>query len=343
MAEPCPAAVDFLRDPASHGLASGPVALIETHMSWVFLAGELAYKLKKPVRSDELDFGSVEARCHFCHEELQLNRRLAPDVYLAVDTLSVDAAGRLHLGTDGERVDCVVRMRRLPEQQMLSHLLRQRQADAGVMERIAARIAEFHRSLPEVSPDPDGWRSALALQVLRNRGALLAHAPLLPVERVRRLCDAQLGFIEARADWFAERIREGHIVEGHGDLRAEHVFTGEYGTGAIDCLEFSRALRTLDTADDIGFLALDCERLQAAGPAEALLHAYWQRMPGRPPPALLHFYQALRASVRARLSISHLDEAAYRHSPTWVRSARTWLQLAQRHQDAIRSTMEPPL
>ncbi|NDC10761.1 MAG: hypothetical protein EBZ75_15765 [Oxalobacteraceae bacterium] len=138
------------------------------------------------------------------------------------------------------------------------------------------------------------------------------------------------------------------MVEGHGDLRAEHVFTQPF-VGAIDCLEFSAALRQLDCADEIGFLALDCERLAGEATARILLQHYQRFMKDYPPPALLHFYQSLRAAVRARLAILRLSEQNHRPSQTWVDRAKGWLQLAVKHASAMRvdqpcisSTMDPP-
>jgi aminoglycoside phosphotransferase family enzyme len=120
------------------------------------------------------------------------------------------------------------------------------------------------------------------------------------------------------------------MVEGHGDLRAEHVFTQPF-VGAIDCLEFSAALRQLDCADEIGFLALDCERLAGESKARILLQHYQRFMKDYPPPALLHFYQSLRAAVRARLALLRLQEQSYRPRMEWIQRADQWLRLAIKH------------
>lgn len=331
----------FLREPASYGSATGPIDVIETHMSWVFLAGELACKLKKPVHTPYLDFSTPEARCHFCREELRLNQRLAPGIYLSVDTLSLDSQGHLQLGGGVEQVDCLVRMRRLPASSMLDQALMHQQASPATMHRIAARIAEFHRQLPPLYPDPLTWRNTLRAEIDRNEAALLAHPQAADQQDARDLCEQQRELLHRRASWFEERISQGRIIEGHGDLRAEHVYLGN-DIGAIDCLEFDRHLRTLDTADEIAFLALDCERLHAPALAAELLQAYWQQAHDCPPPALVHFYQALRAGVRARIAALHLDEAPFRQSTKWSQRTRDWLRLARRHQDCISATIDPP-
>lgn len=335
------ASLAFLRQPDNYGADVTQVDVIETHMSWVFLAGERVFKLKKPLRTDYVDFRDIDTRCFFCHEELRLNRRLAPAVYLSVETLSQDATGALCFGPSQERVDCLVQMRRLPDNGMLAYALMHGAADASVMQRVAARIACFHQHLPRLQPDPDAWRISLQAEIDRNEHALLAHQSILPSEKVRTLCDAQRVILQTQAAWFETRIRNGHIVEGHGDLRAEHVcIAGEITV--IDCLEFSRELRTLDAADEIAFLALDCERLQAPALADVLLKTYFAQSQDTPPAALVHFYQSLRAGIRARIAIRHLDEISCTQTTIWTQRAMHWLALAQQHQDCISATMDPP-
>lgn len=335
------ATLDFLRRPDSYGVGVTQVDVIETHMSWVFLAGDRVFKLKKPVCTDYVDFSSVDTRCFYCHEELRLNRRLAPDVYLSVETLSCDADGKLCFGASQERIDCLVQMRRLPERGMLAHVLAQGTADTSVMQRVAARLADFHRDLPRLRPNPDAWRASLEAEIDRNERALLGHAQILPSDTIQALCDSQRSVLQLQTVWFDTRIRDGHIIEGHGDLRAEHVCVTEDIT-VIDCLEFSRELRTLDAADEIAFLALDCERLHAPALADVLLQTYFTLSKDTPPAALVHFYQSLRAGIRARIAIHHLDDIACTQPSPWMQRTMDWLALAQRHQDCISATMDPP-
>ena len=347
MAETHPATLRFLRQPHSYGNVSS-IEVIETHMSWVFLAGKHALKLKKPLHNAYLDFRTVEARCRACHDELRLNRRLAPDVYLSVETIALNADGSLHFGTDGEPVDYVVRMRRLPERVMLSTKLAQGSADPEILEAVAAYIAQFHGSLPALRPDPTAWRNTICEAIDDNQSALLAYPQFLPACEIGSLCQQQRAFLLSHAAWIDTRIEQACMVEGHGDLRAEHVFIGDT-VGAIDCLEFSAALRQLDRADEIGFLALDCERLAGEAVANTLLMHYQTISHDYPPPALLHFYQSLRAAVRARLAILRLSEQGYRTHGEWVERARLWLRLALKHatcmrsdQACISSTIDPP-
>ena len=341
------ATLRFLRHPGTYGISTA-VEVIETHMSWVFLAGEYALKLKKPLRNAYLDFRSVDARCRACAEELRLNRRLAPEIYLGVQTISLDADGKLRFGAAGEPVDCVVRMRRLPESVMLSTKLVHGTVDRSVLQAVAACIAQFHHRLPPLKPVPHQWRKTVGEAIASNASALMAYPQCLPIAEVERLCQEQRAFLIGHAAWIDARIHQGCMVEGHGDLRAEHVFVSDT-VGAIDCLEFSAALRQLDCADEIGFLALDCERLAGEAVGNALLQHYQAITHDYPPPALLHFYQSVRAAIRARLAILRLSEPSYRPHHEWVARARLWLQLAIKHAAAMRldqpcisSTIDPP-
>jgi aminoglycoside phosphotransferase family enzyme len=262
--------------------------------------------------------------------------------------ISLDADGRLQFGAGGERVDCLVRMRRLPDRVMLSTKLVQGTVDRRILEAVAARIAQFHRRLPALRPVPHQWRKTIGETIASNASALLAYPQWLPTTEVDRLCQQQRTFLLGHAAWIDARIDQGCMVEGHGDLRAEHVFVNET-VGAIDCLEFSAALRQLDCADEIGFLALDCERLAGEAVGDALLQHYQAITHDYPPPALLHFYQSVRAAIRARLAILRLSEPSYRPHHEWVGRSRLWLQLAIKHaalmrsdQACISSTIDPP-
>lgn len=324
------ATLRFLRQPDTYGVGVAGVRVIETHMSWVFLAGADAYKLKKPLQNASVDFRTVAARCAVCHEEVRLNRRLAPDVYLGVASISQTADGSLAFCSTAERVDCVVHMRRLPEEVMLSYHLTHACIDQDLLEKVALCIAQFHRGLTALRPSPPLWRASIAAVIDENESVLSAYLHYLHAAEPLGLCQQQRSFLRCHADWIDARIHQGRLVEGHGDLRAEHVFTYP-SVGAIDCLEFSAALRQLDCADEIGFLALDCERLAGEAVGRSLLRYNLRIMQDGPPPALLHFYQSLRAVVRARLALVRLEEQSHRPHSEWIQRADQWLQLARKH------------
>jgi aminoglycoside phosphotransferase family enzyme len=334
--------VAFLRQATSFPESAYRVEAIETHMSWVFLTDEFAYKLKKPVHQALFDFRTLDARRHYCQEEVRLNRRLAERIYLGIVALSINGTGHLQLDKGGTVVDWLVKMRRLPTQHMLDYAIRTGAACADDMRRVAARLAAFYRACPPGMADPAAYRDALVLDKERNLHELGQPAYRLPAAQVRDLCRRQREVLDNRRDWFDDRVRAGRIVEGHGDLRPEHVCLAPE-VAIIDCLEFSRALRTVDPADELGFLALECERLGAGELGISLLDSYSGVSGDRPSRALVHFYQSYRATLRARIAIKHLDEEKFRYSPEWRRRADDYLRLAKRHQDSISSTIDPPL
>jgi len=324
------AKVAFLRRPQSYPDDPGAVTVLETHMSWVFLTAHHAWKLRKPVCYGYLDFSTLAARRHDCDEEVRLNRRLTSGVYLGIVPLARDAAGELHLDGDGEVVDWLVKMRRLPAERMLDHVLRTGTVDAADVARVVAALGRAYRATPPVAIDPAAYRQRLADDIAANRRELCLPEWELPRDDIDAVCTRQQAFLDARATLFDARVRDGRIVEGHGDLRPEHICLLPEPQ-IIDCLEFARDLRIADVADELAFLALECERLgaPALGPA---IFAAWHTVSGdAPPAALVHFYQSYRACVRAKIAIWHWREPAMFGLPKWEARAREYLQLAREH------------
>ena len=333
--------VAFLRQPSSFPTTSYRVESIETHMSWVFLTDDYAYKLKKPVRYDFLDFRTIEARRFYCEEEIRLNRRLAANVYLEVVALSIDPLGHMQLGEHGATIDWLVKMRRLPTRQMLDYAIQTGTINADTIVRISTRLASFYQHCMPLVMDPDAYRANFRHRINRNMQELSRPAYQLSTTQVLSLCRAQRTVLESYQDLFDARVRAGRIVEGHGDLRPEHICI-EPDIAVIDCLEFSRDLRIVDPADELGFLALECERLGAAQWGALLLRTYSEISGDWPSPTLIHFYQSYRASLRAAIAIKHLDEEKFRYSSEWRRRTRDYLQLAETHQQCINAVTEPP-
>ncbi len=325
--------IAFLSLGGSYGGPVHRVFRIETHLSLVFLAGNVAYKLKKPVKTDVLDFRSLAARRHFCEEELRLNRRLAKSVYLGLVPLTLDASRHLHLGGDGPTVEWLIKMRRLPAWLMLDVAMLGRRAPVEAADRIALTLTRFYAALPAEDMAPADYRERFRLQIEADRVELGTPLYRLPADRIGSLCGAQLAALGAFGNLLDERAAAGQLVEGHGDLRPEHVCLTPQ-VAIIDCLEFSRALRVIDKADEVGYLALECERQGSARLGDAILASYRHYSGDRPSGALLHFYQSCRASKRAVLAARHLRERQYRLSPHWLRTAASWLVLAREHVDA---------
>lgn len=323
------AKVRFLLRPDAYPERPERVETVETHMSWVFLLDGYAYKLKKPVRYDFLDFSTLDARRHDSEEEVRLNRRLAPDVYLGTLPLTLGAGGHLQLGGAGEVVDWLVRMRRLPTERMLDHAIRDHTVGEADVGRVAAALARFYLSAPPIELEPAAYRQRLAERVNDNLRELILPAFGLPVDIVQSISSTQLELIQREPGLFDRRAAEQRIVEGHGDLRPEHVCLEP--TLFIDCLEFQRDYRILDAADELAFLALECERLGGAWVGDILFRTYAEITGDQPPERLLRFYKSYRACLRAKITIWHLKDAEVANPEKWSNRAMEYLGLAWKY------------
>jgi len=305
-----------LNDPRFYPHRPDGVEHVQTHISHVFLAGPYVYKLKKPVRFPFLDFGTPELRRHFCAEEVRLNARLAPGVYLDVVPIARDADGRLRFRGPGVAVEHVVRMRRLPRERLLVQLLDAGGVEGEMMATLARVMAAFHAAAPtgaEVA-------AHAAPETLRARWEDEARATaafagdLLPVEDHEVLSDFGPTFVRAHETLLRARQRGGRIREGHGDLHAEHVCFLDAplpahddlpplaaGAYVFDCIEFSHAFRCNDVASEVAFLAMDLESRERPDLARAFLAAYVEAADDPLVPVLLPFYACHRAGVRGKV------------------------------------------
>jgi aminoglycoside phosphotransferase family enzyme len=338
VAAPQPALADkvaFLAQPRHYPEATRAVETLETHMSWVFFTDAFVYKLKKPARYDYLDFSTPEARRLDCEAEVRLNRRLAGAVYLGVVSLDVDAQGKLSLGGGGQPADWLVKMRRLPAESMLDSLVLRRNVSADAIRVLARKLAGFYAALAPEPLDAAAYRARLAAQIAESRRELCRREFGLPADRVARLAAAQSAFLQRHAALLDARVAARRIVEGHGDMRPEHVCLLPDPV-IIDCPEFRRDFRVLDPLDELGYLALECERLGMPEVGPWLLQGYAEASGDRWPEPLLHFYQSCRAALRAKLAIWHLRDDG-RHPPAkWIRAALDYLALAETHVERAR-------
>lgn len=271
-------------------------AAVETHSAAIFFLGDRAYKVKKPVDLGFLDFRTVEARAEACRREVELNRRLAPDVYLGVAQVA-DA--------DGEVCEHMVVLRRMPPDRRLRRCLERGEDVAATIRQVARDIASLHDSSP-----PAGQMSEVATRdaVLRRwtdgfdlmRPHLGGDLRTATQERIEELVGR---YLAGRAHLFDERIAAGSVRDGHGDLQAEDIFVLDDGPRVLDCLEFDDELRWGDVMSDVAFLAMDLERLGRADLARLFLDSY-QHLSGNSWPASLeHHYTAFRAHVRAKVGL----------------------------------------
>jgi aminoglycoside phosphotransferase family enzyme len=319
------AKVAFLALPGSYPEGTSSVEMTTTHMSCVFLTDRHAYKLKKPVCLPYVDYTSLPARERFCADEVSLNRPLAPGVYLGTVPLVLAESGDLQMDGPGEVVDWLVKMRRLPLEERLDTLIARDAVDRSRLERAIAALTAFYASSERAGFDADAYRARLAQAIERNRGALAQAGADHLARRSGRIMDRQLRFVVAPKSPVAARAE--HVLEAHGDLRPEHVYLVEPPL-VVDRLEFDRDLRLLDPADELAFLSLECERLGAPWVAELALRVYGDATGDRPSPAVFGFYRSLRACMRARLALGHLERRDGRGTSSWHELAASYIDAA---------------
>lgn len=289
------------------------VDLIETHISWVFLAGDRVVKVKRPVRYDFVDHTTLEQRRHSCEEEYRLNRRLTDNVYLGTVPL-VRQGEVLVVSGDGEPYEWATLMRRLPADLMLHTLLASDTAPENLAGLLADRLIPFHRDTADIC-DPSGngsWQAALEV-VTSNLDELrvFAGGPFSAVQ-FELIETAMRAYIADHASLFEQRERDGWIRDGHGDLRAEHICVEDNTVQVFDCVEFSRPIRCADVASDLAFLLMDLSRLGAASIGRDLEGRY-RRAGIDLPRALVRFYRAHRALVRAKIDCLTLRGGLRQH------------------------------
>lgn len=321
----------FIRSTASQADPAQSVDECETHMSWLFFLGDRVLKLKKPVRFPFLDFTTLAAREFYCREEVRLNARLAPGVYLGVLALQADQGAFSLLPEDrlpapGRTVDWLVSMRRLPSDHALPARIGQRSVEPREVDALTDRLIRFYRSAPSIGITGAEYLARLRRQQVENRELLMTPTLRLPeAARLLERCDAAL---TRWAPLLDARARQGRIAEGHGDLRPEHVWLTDPPV-VIDCLEFSAPLRQVDPFDELAFLAMECTLAGAGWIGERIVAGCAAGLDQAPPLALIALYTAQRSLLRARLAMAHLLDAQPRTPQRWPLQAERYFAQAR--------------
>ena len=318
-----------MRSPAFYPNAPASVEVVESHISWVFLAGDRAFKLRKPVVFPFLDYGTPERRREMCEAEVRLGRRLAPDLYLGVRPV-VRSEGGWALGAPGDPgEEHVVEMRRFDESRTLAALVARGEADAALVRSVARHVAQFHRSA-EPAPPGSFDAGAVAATVSENFGTLLPYADALGPRELAAAHRFAVAFLHARHEQLEDRTTRGFVRDCHGDLRAEHVILEGDSVEVFDPLEFDPALRQIDVSADLAFLVMDLVAAGADDLGTTLISEYESAggdHGGRP---LLFFYAAYRAWVRAKVACLRAGELEPSERTGPLTEARQLAELARR-------------
>ncbi|MDZ7852983.1 MAG: AAA family ATPase [Halomonas sp.] len=301
--------IQALQDPECYGHPVNDFELHETHISWVLLTGDYAYKIKKPLDFGFLDFSTLAQRRHFCAEEVRLNRRLAPDLYLDVVPITGSTEAP-RLGGEGEPFEYAIRMRQFDTAQMLDRLQEEGRLEEGHLDALADQLADFHQGLPATRDEALGSPARVRADAEEN------------FEQIRPLLDdpQQREQLERLAAWTREtlerldlqlrsRHREGHVRECHGDLHLANIVLYHGEVTVFDCIEFSDGLRWIDTSNDLAFLLMDLEHRGANELANRVLNRYLQGYGDFDCLPLLDFYKAYRATVRAKIALLTLGSS----------------------------------
>lgn len=333
------AAIALLSDPATH--RGRTPERIDTHGAMIFLAGDLAWKLKRAVAFPYMDFSSPVKRHAACRAELRLNRRTAPALYRGLVALVGDGGGcRLAADPEGETPpelaslpdagtapirDWAVLLRRFPDDALLDARAAAGALDLPLMERLADAIADFHATAP---PRPDSDPAALAGIVAGNLDAFRARPDLFPADRVADLAGHSGASLERLAPLIAARSRAGFVRHGHGDLHLRNIVLLDGVPTLFDALEFDADLATIDVLYDLAFLLMDLEHRGLRAQANRVLNRYLERTDDLDGLALLPLFLATRAAVRAKVAVAMA--AAHGEAAEDLAEARAYFDLARR-------------
>jgi aminoglycoside phosphotransferase family enzyme/predicted kinase len=306
--------------------------LRETHISWVVLTGPYAYKIKKPVKLDFIDASTLERRRQLCEEELRLNRRLAPDLYVRTVAITREE-GRVIVGGSGDVLECAVQMHQFDAAVELPQLLARCDVSPAEMAAFGESLARFHLQSP-AAPASDVPRKTEQMydSVLGNLAQLLTHfRPFAPAPELGRLVDWTHDTARALEPVFQMRERGGFVREGHGDLHAANIARWRDRLIAFDCIEFDSRLRWIDVMNDVAFLVMDLVSRQRADLAFLLLSRYLEITGDYPGVRVLPFYAVYRALVRAKVDAITAESVPARQAELRarlqhrIRSAAGWM------------------
>ena len=310
MAEPTlPPHIEALLSAKAYSHPVEHIELRQTHISYVLIADDVVYKLKKPFDFGFLDYTTIEKRKHFCEEEVRLNRRLCEGTYLGVEPV-VSIGRDIRIGGQGEVLDYAVKMRRLREEGMMSQLLERNAITPAMLRALAERIATFHRA-SERSEEIDryGGLETAAFNWHENfeqTEAYIGRTIMRPqFDDMRAFVE---NIVEGDADLFAQRAREGRARDCHGDMRTDAVCFEDGNVCIYDCIEFNERFRYSDVAADIAFLAMDLEFRGRRDLSDELMGRYLSYTLDSTLPLLLPFYKCYRAYVRGKVDGFQLDQ-----------------------------------
>ena len=304
---------------------------MQTQMSFIFLTGDYVYKVKKPVDLGYLDYTTLDKRRFFCQQEIELNRRLCPEIYLEVVPIA-SSRGQIRLGGEGEIIEYAVKMKQLPEERMMDKLLPQDLVTEEMVGRVAEKLAAFHNKA-RTSPDISAYGKLDAIMINTEENFTQTEKYMsisisdTKYNRIKAYTD---NFVATNKSLFNKRIMDGRIRDCHGDLHAAHVCISN-GIYIYDCIEFNDRFRYGEVASEIAFLAMDLDRYQRADLSRAFVNAYVRLSRDKELLRLLNFYKCYRAYVRGKVTSFMLDDlhVSEEEKTSALAAARRYFELAE--------------
>lgn len=322
--------VDFLSDPSNYPEGTTSVEVIETHFSWIFLGDQYVYKMKRPIQKDLFDLRSLPKRASNCKEELRLNNRMAPHIYIDVLPLNLDSNNKLTLVDPGTPIEWLIKMHRIPGDNMLDQSIRKKTITIDEVTRTIDVLIRHYRRIDPEHVTPPNLSQFMMNRIIDTRDDFHRYDFDIDLELVDNNSESLKQFLKQHKTWQADRIDNGYVREVHGDLRPEHVCVRPEPT-FIDCLEFSKPLRVMDMADEISYLSLECDLLGRSDIADHIITTYKRLMDDPIEEKYIHFFKAYRSMIRARIAIYHLIEEQYKGQQIYITQTNNYLNAAAYH------------
>ena len=348
-----PPIVEALLKPQAYPHKPQEIKLVQTQMSFLFLTGDYVYKVKKPVDLGYLDYTTMEKRRFFCCREVELNRRLCPEIYLAVVPITMSLRGAsepkprakrrgrsnlLCVEGEGKAIEYAVKMRQLPQNCMMDVLLLNSQVTHEMINRVAEKLANFHRKAatnPEIAAF--GNLSVIRQNCDENFAQTEKYiGASIPARKYEQIKSYTNNFINSNSSLFGKRVREDKIRDCHGDLHAAHIcFVDDICI--YDCIEFNDRFRYCDVASELAFLAMDLDRYQRADLSQHLVNTYVELSQDKELLNLLNFYKCYRAYVRGKVESFKLGDPYIpeEEKARVLATARRYFELAESYIEVV--------
>lgn len=322
--------LDSLSKPETYPDKPSSVEVMQTQMSFIFLTGKFAYKIKKPVNLGYLDYTKLENRKFFCFQELKLNQRLSPDVYIDVIQIT-ERNGQIQLNGDGKIIEYCVKMKQLPQEKMLDVLLLHGKVTEDMLRQVSEKLAIFHKNAATSNQiSAFGEIDAIMINIDENSSQTEKYIDIsIPPFEYLKINEFNSDFTSNNKTLFDKRVKNRRIRDCHGDLHAAHVCFSN-GVQIFDCIEFNDRFRYCDVASEIAFLAMDLERNNRYDLSKAFIDSYVKYSGDRDLVDLLNFYKCYRAYVRGKVESFKLDDRYMDRNQRMkaLEAAKTYFHLA---------------